>query len=65
MTTVAAHFDDDGWPNIFVAYDSTPSILYKNRHDGAFIDIALEAGVASTRMATSRPGWARHRRRLQ
>jgi hypothetical protein len=46
MTAVAADFDDDGWPDIFVACDSTPSILYKNRHDGTFIDIALEAGVA-------------------
>jgi hypothetical protein len=46
MTAVAADFDDDGWPDIFVACDSTPSILYKNRHDGTFEDIALEAGVA-------------------
>jgi hypothetical protein len=46
MTAVAADFDDDGWPDIFVACDSTPSILYKNQHDGTFIDIALEAGVA-------------------
>lgn len=46
MTAVAADFDDDGWPDIFVACDSTPSILYKNRHDGTFTDIALEAGVA-------------------
>jgi hypothetical protein len=46
MTAVAADFDDDGWPDIFVACDSTPSILYKNQHDGTFVDIALEAGVA-------------------
>jgi hypothetical protein len=46
MTAVAADFDDDGWPDIFVACDSTPSILYKNRHDGTFIDVALEGGVA-------------------
>jgi len=46
MTAVAADFDDDGWPDIFVACDSTPSILYKNRHDSTFIDIALESGVA-------------------
>jgi hypothetical protein len=46
MTAVAADFDDDGWPDIFVACDSTPSILYKNNHDGTFTDIALEAGVA-------------------
>lgn len=46
MTAVAADFDDDGWPDIFVACDSTASILYKNQHDGTFVDIALEAGVA-------------------
>jgi enediyne biosynthesis protein E4 len=46
MTAVAADFDDDGWPDIFVACDSTPSILYKNQHDGTFVDVALESGVA-------------------
>jgi hypothetical protein len=46
MTAVAADFDDDGWPDIYVACDSTPSILYRNNHDGTFTDIALEAGVA-------------------
>ncbi len=46
MTAVAADFDDDGWPDIFVACDSTPGILYKNNRNGTFTDIALEAGVA-------------------
>ena len=46
MTAVAADFDDDGWPDIFVACDSTASILYRNNHDGTFTDIALESGVA-------------------
>ena len=46
MTAVAADFDDDGWPDIFVACDSTPSILYRNNHDGTFTDVAMEAGVA-------------------
>ena len=46
MTAVSADFDDDGWPDIFVACDSTPSVLYKNQHDGTFTDIGLEAGVA-------------------
>ena len=46
MTAVAADFDNDGWPDIFVACDSTASVLYKNRHDGTFEDIALSAGVA-------------------
>ena len=46
MTAVAADFDGDGWPDIFVACDSTPSILYKNLHNGKFEDVALPAGVA-------------------
>ena len=39
-------FDNDGWPDIYVACDSTPSILYRNNHDGTFTDVALSAGVA-------------------
>jgi len=39
-------FDDDGWPDIFVACDSTPSILYHNNHDGTFTDVAVVAGAA-------------------
>jgi len=39
-------FDDDGWPDIYVACDSTPSILYRNNHDGTFTDVAVTAGAA-------------------
>ena len=39
-------FDDDGWPDIYVACDSTPSILYRNNHDGTFNDVAVTAGAA-------------------
>jgi enediyne biosynthesis protein E4 len=39
-------FDDDGWPDIFVACDSTPSILYRNNRDGTFTDVAITAGAA-------------------
>lgn len=46
MTTVAADFDNDGWPDIYVACDSTPSFLFKNNHDGTFTDVGLETGVA-------------------
>ena len=46
MTAVAADFDNDGWPDIYVACDSTPSFLFKNNHDGTFTDIGLESGVA-------------------
>ena len=46
MTAVAADFDNDGWPDIYVACDSTPSFLFRNNHDGTFTDIGLESGVA-------------------
>jgi enediyne biosynthesis protein E4 len=39
-------YDEDGWPDIFVACDSTPSILYHNNRDGTFTDVAITAGAA-------------------
>jgi enediyne biosynthesis protein E4 len=39
-------YDDDGWPDIYVACDSAPSILYHNNHDGTFTDEAVTVGVA-------------------
>jgi enediyne biosynthesis protein E4 len=46
MTAVAADFDNDGWPDIFVACDSTPSFLFRNNHDGTFREEGLLRGVA-------------------
>lgn len=46
MTAVAADFDNDGWPDLYVACDSTPSFLFRNNHDGTFSEVALENGVA-------------------
>src|SRR2546421_4790424 len=39
-------FDDDGWPDIYVACDSTPSTLYHNNRDGTFTDVAVVSGAA-------------------
>jgi len=39
-------YDNDGWPDIYVANDSTPSYLYHNRKDGTFEEVGLMAGVA-------------------
>jgi hypothetical protein len=46
LTTVATDFDGDGWPDIYVACDSTPSRLFRNNHDGTFKEMGLEAGVS-------------------
>jgi hypothetical protein len=46
MTAVAADYDDDGWPDVYVACDSTPSWLFRNQHDGTFRQEGLERGVA-------------------
>jgi enediyne biosynthesis protein E4 len=46
LGVVTLDFDDDGWPDIYVACDSTPSILYHNNRDGTFTDVAVSAGAA-------------------
>lgn len=46
LTAVAADFDGDGWPDLYVACDSTPSLLLRNNHNGTFSEIGLESGVA-------------------
>jgi enediyne biosynthesis protein E4 len=46
MTALAADFDADGWPDIYVASDSTAAILYRNNHDGTFTDVAIPSGAA-------------------
>jgi hypothetical protein len=46
LGVLTADFDNDGWPDIYVANDSTSAALYENNHDGTFTDIAVEAGVA-------------------
>ena len=46
FTALTGDFDNDGWPDIFVACDSTPSLLFHNNHDCTFAEIAVKAGVA-------------------
>jgi hypothetical protein len=46
LTAVAADFDGDGWPDIYVACDSSSSLLFRNNRDGTFTERGLESGVA-------------------
>jgi enediyne biosynthesis protein E4 len=46
ITAVSYDFDNDGWPDIYLAVDSQPSILFKNNHDGTFTDTAVMSGCA-------------------
>jgi hypothetical protein len=46
ITAVSYDFDNDNWPDIYVAVDSEPSIMFRNNHDGTFEDISVMGGVA-------------------
>jgi hypothetical protein len=39
-------YNDDGWPDVYVANDATPNFLYRNNKDGTFKDVAFPMGVA-------------------
>jgi enediyne biosynthesis protein E4 len=39
-------YNDDGWSDVYVACDSTPSILYRNNRDGTFTDVGIDSSVA-------------------
>ena len=39
-------YNDDGWPDLYVANDATPNFLYRNNKDGTFKDVAFPMGVA-------------------
>ncbi|HKQ06879.1 MAG TPA: CRTAC1 family protein [Blastocatellia bacterium] len=46
LGVLVADFDNDGWPDIYVANDSAPAALYHNDKNGTFTDIGIEAGCA-------------------
>ncbi len=46
LGVVVGDYDDDGWPDIFVANDTTPNFLYHNEGAGVFKEVALSSGVS-------------------
>jgi len=46
LGAVWGDYDNDGWPDLYVANDTEPNYLYRNKHDGTFEDIALLSGAA-------------------
>lgn len=46
LGVLVADFDNDGWPDIYVASDSTPSLLFINNHDGTFREEGTLRGIA-------------------
>jgi hypothetical protein len=46
LSVAASDLDNDGWPDIYVANDSSTATLYQNQKDGTFRDIAIESGAA-------------------
>jgi enediyne biosynthesis protein E4 len=49
-------FDQDGWPDLFVANDTQPNKLYRNLRNGKFKDVAVEAGLAFSNEGKARAG---------
>src|SRR5260221_13577031 len=49
-------YDQDGWPDLLVANDTQPNKLYRNQRNGAFKDVAVEAGLAFSSEGKARAG---------
>lgn len=56
FTAVAADFNGDGWQDIYVACDSTPSLLFRNNRNGTFSEVGTESGVAFNENGTEQAG---------
>jgi hypothetical protein len=52
----AFDYDNDGWPDLFVANDTQPNKLYRNLRDGRFQEIGVRAGVAFSEDGKARAG---------
>ena len=60
FTSLTGDFDNDGWPDVYVACDSTPSMLFHNNGNGTFTEIAVRAGVAYNEDGHEQAGMGAH-----
>jgi len=56
LGVVTADLDGDGWPDVYVASDSTIQALYRNRGDGTFEDVALQSGAGYSQDGRAQSG---------
>jgi hypothetical protein len=60
FTALTGDFDNDGWPDVFVACDSTPSLFFHNNHDGTFTETGVLSGVAFNDDGREQAGMGAH-----
>jgi hypothetical protein len=56
ITSVSYDFDNDGWPDIYVAVDSAESLFFHNKHDGTFEEIGMQNGCACSEEGREQAG---------
>ncbi len=60
LTVLTGDFDNDGWPDFYVACDSTPSLFYHNKRDGTFEEIGVLSGTAYNQEGIAQSGMGAH-----
>lgn len=56
FAAIAADFDNDGWPDVYVSCDTPPSLLYHNNRDGTFSEVGMPAGCALSGQGVAQGG---------
>jgi hypothetical protein len=60
LTILTGDFDNDGWPDFYVACDSTPSLYYHNKRDGTFEELGVLSGTAYNQEGIAQSGMGAH-----